>query len=156
MLTFSRVACCLGVVACGLMAGCEGRPGLIPNSDASLNKTSTQFAADAARRFPYPGEPRGGTASGRAEIDVMLTRLQILNSSNEDWNDIDIWVNQSYVCHVPTIPTGKQKVETIQFEMLYNVKGDYFTTEGGKHPVTSVEMRRNGKTYQIPIVMAEY
>jgi len=155
MLSLPRIACCFGIFACGLLAGCEGRPGLIPNSDPALNKTSTQFAADAARRFPYPADPNGGTASGRAEIDLMLTRLQILNSSDEDWNDIDIWVNHSYVCHVPSIPKGKLKVETVQFQMLYDVKGDYFATDNGQHPVTSVEMRRGGKTYQIPIVMAD-
>jgi hypothetical protein len=156
MRSIPEIACFLGIIACGLLAGCEGRPDLIPNSDPTMNRTSTQFAADAARRFPYPEtSPRGGTAAGRAEVDVMLTRLQILNSSQDDWNDIDIWVNQSYVCHVPSIPKGKQKVETVDFTMLYNDKGDYFTTNGGKNPVTLVEIRKDGKFLQVPIVMAE-
>lgn len=150
------VVCCLGVITCGLLAGCEGRPGLIPNSDPALNKTSTQFAADAAKRFPYPASlPHVGTANGVAEVDLMLTRLQILNASDEDWNNIEIWVNQNYVCHVPSIPKGKQKVETIGFEMLYNASGDYFSTAGGKNPVNLIEMRRNGKVYQLPIVLAD-
>ena len=85
----------------------------------------------------------------------MLKRLQILNSSEEDWNNIDIWVNQSYVCHVSSIPKGKEKVETIDFTMLYNDKGDYFTTDGGKNPVTLVEIRKDGKFMQVPIRMAE-
>ena len=144
------------LTACAILGGCEGRPGLVPNSDPALNRTSTQFAADAAKRFPYPSTlPRGGTADGRAEVDVMLTRLQILNSSDEDWNNIEIWVNQSYVCHIPSIPKGKQKVETIGFEMLYNANGDYFSTSGGKNPINLVEMKRNGKLYQLPIVLAD-
>ena len=152
----TRLAWCLGALAFAWLAGCEGRPALVPNSDPALNKTSTQFAADAAKRFPYPSSlPHPGTADGRAEVDVMLTRLQILNSSDEDWKDIDIWVNQSFVCHVPMIPKGKQRVETVGFEMLYNGIGDFFTTAGGKNPVTLVEMRRNGKVYQIPIVLAD-
>lgn len=156
MSIFHRMACCFGAVTFALLAGCEGRPGLLPNSDPALNKTSTQFAADAARRFPYPSAlPHPGTADGRAEVDVMLTRLQILNSSDEDWKDIEIWVNQSYVCHVPNIPKGKQRVETVGFEMLFNVNGDFFTTSGGKNPVTLIEMRRNGKVYQLPIVLAD-
>lgn len=152
----SRFACCLSVAAMGFLAGCEGRPGIIPNSDPALNKTSTQFAADAARRFPYPSSAsRSKTADGRAEIDLMLTRLQILNSSDEDWTNIDIWLNQSYVCHIPSIPKGKLKVETIQFQMLYNVNGDFFDTQDGKNPVNMVEMFRDGKMSQIPIVMAD-
>jgi hypothetical protein len=156
MRNIPEIACFLGVVACGLLAGCEGRPALMPNSDPAMNRTSTQFAADAARRFPYPQSgPRGKTAAGRAEIDLMLTRLQILNSSDEDWNEVDIWVNQSYVCHVPSIPKGKQKVETVEFTMLYNMSGHYFTTDGGKTPITLVEMRKDGKLCQIPLVLAD-
>lgn len=156
MSTSSRLALSiLGLVVASL-AGCEGRPALVPNSDPTLNKTSTQFAADAAKRFPYPSSlPHAGTADGRASVDVTLTRLQILNSSDEDWNDIDLWVNQSYVVHIRSIPKGKQKVETVGFEMLYNSTGDYFSTSGGKNPVNLVEMRRNGKMYQIPIVLAD-
>jgi hypothetical protein len=151
-----RLACCLGAIGFAALAGCEGRPALVPNSDPTLNRTSTQFAADAAKRFPYPASlPHVGTADGRAMVDVMLTRLQILNSSDEDWNDIEIWVNQSYVVHIRSIPKGKQTVETVGFEMLYNVSGDYFSTSGGKNPVNLVEMRRNGKIYQLPIVLAD-
>jgi hypothetical protein len=152
----SRLAYCVAATSVAFLVGCEGRPAFVPNTDPALNRTSTQFAADAAKRFPYPSSlPHPGTAQGRAEVDVMLTRLQILNSSDEDWNDIEIWVNQSYVCHVPSIPKGMQRVETIGFEMLYNTSGDYFSTAGGKNPVTLVEMRRNGKVYQLPIVLAD-
>lgn len=156
MFRVSRTVVCIGVMGCGLLAGCEGRPNILPNSDPALNRTSTQFAADAAKRFPYPADlPHPGTADGRAEVDVMLTRLQILNSSDQDWNDIEVWVNKNYVCHVPSIPKGKQKVETIDFTMLYNASGDYFSTASGKNPVNLVEIRRDGKVYQLPIVLAD-
>lgn len=145
-----------GLFACGLIMGCEGRPTLFPNSDPALRKTSTEFAADAAKRFPYPIDAaKAGAAPARAEIDVMMAQLQILNSGDDDWKDIDVWVNQSYVCHVPLIPKGKQKVETISFAMLYNAKGDYFSTEGGKNPVNRIEVLRDGKLYNIPMRMAD-
>ena len=145
-----------GLVACGLMAGCEGRPSLFPNSDPSLRKTSTEFAADAAKRFPYPGESaKVGEAPGRAEIDLMMAQLQILNSGDDDWKDIDVWVNQSYVCHVPLIPKGKLTVKTIAFGMLFNAKGDSFSTEGGKNPVNRVEISRNGKLFVVPMRLAD-
>jgi len=151
-----RRAGCAGFVAVALLAGCEGRPTLFPNSDPALQKTSTQFAADAARRFPYPGQPNSaGLARGRAEIDVMQSQLQILNYGDEDWRDIDVWVNRSYVCHVPRLGKSKEKVETIGFAMLYNSKGDFFSTEGGKNPVNRVEIYRDGKLFQIPLTLAD-
>jgi len=145
-----------GLLACGLLVGCQGRPTLFPNSDPGMNRTSTEFAADAAKRFPYPGEiAKGGEAAGRAEVDVMLNQIQILNSSDDDWKDIDVWVNQSHVCHVPLIPKGKQKVETIAFAMMYNAQGNYFSTQNGKNPLNRVEIFREGKLYTVPVRLAD-
>jgi hypothetical protein len=141
----------------GLLLGCEGRPTLFPNSDSNLHKTSTEFAADAAKRFPYPGETagKGGEIPGRAEVDVMLAQIQILNSSEDDWKDIDIWVNKSHVCHIPLIPKGKEKVETVAFAMLYDDHGNYFSTQNGKNPVNRVEIVRDGKIYTVPVRLAD-
>ena len=144
------------LAGCTLIAGCEGRPSLFPNSDPALNKTSTQFAADAASRFPYPGNSaRTGDAPGRAEIDLMMAQLQVLNSGEDDWKDVDIWVNAAYVCHVPLIPRGKLTVKTIAFGMLFDVKGNSFSTDGGKNPVNRVEVARNGKLFAIPMRLAD-
>jgi len=141
----------------GLLFGCEGRPTLFPNSDSNLRKTSTEFAADSAKRFPYPGDTatKGGEISGRAEVDVMLAQIQILNSSDDDWKDIDVWVNKSHVCHVPLIPKGKEKVETVAFAMLYDAHGSYFSTENGKNPINRVEIVRDGKIYTVPVRLAD-
>lgn len=156
MSTQTRLACCFGALAIAMLAGCEGRPALIPNSDPALNKTSTQFAADAAKRFPYPGNSaRTGDAPGRAEIDLMMAQLQVLNSGDDDWKDVDIWVNATYVCHVPLIPKGKLTVKTIAFGMLFDARGNSFSTEGGKNPVNRVEVARNGKLYAIPMRLAD-
>lgn len=156
MHTIAQLACCAGVIACGLLAGCEGRPSLLPNSDPALNKTSTQFAADAAKRFPYPFDAdKAGKADGRVAIDLNLGKLQILNYSTEDWKNIDIWVNQGYVCHLPIISHTKDKVETLDFEMLYNSQGHYFGTRNGQNPVQQVEMVKDGKVYEIPLALAD-
>ena len=141
----------------GILFGCQGRPTLFPNSDSNLHKTSTEFAADAAKRFPYPGDTagKGGEIAGRAEVDTMMTNLQLLNSSEDDWKDIDVWVNKSHVCHIPLIPKGKEKVETISFSMLYDEHGNYFTTQNGKNPVNRVEIVRDGKIYTVPVRLAD-
>ena len=150
-----RTALWLGAT-CAVLAGCEGQPSLFPNSDPALRKTSTQFAADAAKRFPYPaGADRAGQAQGRAEVDLTFAQLQILNYSEEDWKDIDIWINRGYVCHVPLIAKGKQKVETLNFQMIFNSEGHHFDTDGGKNPMKQVEMVKDGKVYQIPLALAD-
>jgi hypothetical protein len=138
------------------LGGCAGRPSLFPNSDANLRRTSAQFAADAAKRHPYKADaPRGGEALGRAEYDLTFGHVQILNTSEEDWDDVEVWVNHKYVCWVPKIEKGKQRVKTINFQMLYDADGNYFWTDNGKNPVQDVELYRNGKMYTIPIYMAE-
>ncbi len=151
----SLVLCALTLA--GLLVGCEGRPSLFPNSDSNLRKTSTEFAADAAKRFPYPGDTatKGGEISGRAEVDPMLAQIQILNSSDDDWKDIDVWVNKSHVCHVPLIPKGKEKVETVTFSMLYDEHGNYFSTSNGKNPINRVEIVRDGRIYTVPVRLAD-
>ena len=138
------------------LAGCEGRPSLFPNSDPNLRKTSTQFAADAAKRQPYKADaPRAGDALGSAQYDLTFAHVQILNYSEEDWDDIEIWVNKKYVCFLPKIAKGKQRVETITFQMLYDSEGNYFWTDNGKNPLQDVEMYRNGKMYTLKTSMAE-
>lgn len=149
-----RTAC--GVITLALLAGCEGRPSLLPNSDPNLRKTSTQFAADAAKRFPYPtGAEKAGGAQGRAQVDLMMAELQILNYDVQDWNDIDVWVNKTYVVHIPRISKAKEKVETINFPMLYDAQGHSFSTDGGKNPMKQVEIVREGKIYEIPLALAD-
>lgn len=147
------------VVALGglsFLAGCAGRPSLFPNSDPNLQKTSAQFAADAAKRHPYKADaPRGGDALGTAEYDLTFAHVQILNYSEEDWDNVEVWVNHKYVCWVPKIEKGKQRVKTLPFQMLYDGEGNYFWTDHGKNPVQEVELYRNGKLYTIPAKMAE-
>ena len=140
-----------------LVAGCAGRPSLVPNSDPNLRRTSAQFAADAARRHPYKADtPRGGAAMGRAEYNLMLGTLQVLNYSDEDWDNVEIWVNRKYVCWLPKIEKGKQRVKTINFQMLYDDAGNYFWTNGGKTPVEQVELYKNGKMYSIDTYLQDW
>jgi hypothetical protein len=144
------------VCGAGLLAGCAGRPSLVPNSDPNLRRTSAQFAADAAKRHPYKSDaPRGGEALGRAEYDLVFGTLQVLNYSDEDWDDVEIWVNRKYVCWLPKVEKGKQRVKTINFQMLYDEAGNYFWTNGGKTPIQEVELYRNGKIYTVPTFLQD-
>ena len=146
-------AALLGVA---LTLGCSGRPSLLPNSDPDLRKNMAELSADAAKRHPYKGDaPRGGEALARASVDYTFKTIQILNYSDIDWDDVEIWVNQNYVLFIPKIPHGKDGAKTLDFSMFFDDKGEYFWTESGKVRVNQLEMLRDGKMYNIKTAPAD-
>lgn len=138
----------------GLIVGCSNRPTLLPNPDPMLRKPSTEFAADAAKRFPYPADAeQAGTAVARAQVGYMLNRLEIVNLSEEEWRDVDVWVNRSYVVHVPRM---EQKIlKRLDFEMIFNDAGQHFPLKNDKVLVDRVEIFQDGKIYNVPIRLAD-
>lgn len=138
-----------------ILTGCAGgRPALMPNPDKNLRKASAQFAADAAVRHPYKAEaPRGGEAIARSQVGYTLDRLDLINLSSDEWQDVEIWVNQKYVVHLPRVEPNTLKI--INFQMLYDDKGNYFPTNNKKVLVNKVEMLKDGKMYDIPVRLAD-
>ena len=136
------------------VGGCSGRPALIPNPDPNLRKASAQFAADAAVRHPYKSDvPRGGEAIARSQVGYALDRLDLVNLSQEPWKDVEIWVNQRYVVHLPKVEPNTLKI--INFQMLYDEKGNYFPTDNKKVLVDKVEMYKDGKMFDVPVRLAD-
>jgi len=149
-----RVGLGLTVAAIVWAGGCAGRPALLPNPDPTLDKPSTVFAADAVKRFPYKTDaPRGGEAVARAQVGYTLNRLDVVNLSDEDWSDVEVWINQSYVVHVPVMKAHELK--RLNFQMLYNDNGQYFPVDNSKTLVKSVELYRDGKMYTVPVQLAD-
>lgn len=137
-----------------ILGGCAGRPSLIPNSDPALRKTSAEFAADAAKRFPYPADaPDGGEAVARSQVGYVLDRLDIINLSDEDWDNVDVWVNKAYVVHLPKMEKGMLK--HIPFQMLFNDEGQSFPTDNSKILVETVQILRDGTLYTVPSAIAD-
>ncbi len=134
--------------------GCSGRPSVFPNKDKSLRKSSAEFAADAAKRHPYPADAEpGGEANARVQVGYSMNRLDVVNFSDKPWVDVDLWVNQKYVVHIPTMPTNK--LRSINFQMLFDDKGHYFPIGNMKIRIEKVEVRRDGKLYDIPVRLAD-
>ncbi|HEY7086669.1 MAG TPA: hypothetical protein VH518_01190 [Tepidisphaeraceae bacterium] len=142
------------LVLIGLLAGCAGRASILPNPDPDLRKNSSQLAADAAKRQPYKADaPRGGQASGRAQVGYWADRLEVANLSDGDWNDVEVWVNQKYVCHVPKIEKGKLVV--LFFQMIFDDAGNSFPTDNSKTRVDLVELYKDGKMYDMKTQLAD-
>jgi hypothetical protein len=139
-----------------VLTGCAGRPALIPVSDPALKKTSAQFAADAAKRSYPATAPRGGEAEARAEVDHgVLNRLKLANLSDQDWADVDLWINHKYVVHLGNWPHGQLK--KVNFQMLYNDNGQSFpiSNDAKGQKVESVELSREGKVFEVPVTLAD-
>ncbi len=143
------------LVVAGVLAGCSGRVAVLPNSDKALRQTPAQFAAEAAKRS-YPAElPDAGKANARAQVAYEVDQIQVINLSEEDWNDVELWVNHKYVVHLPVVESGKKRVKTVTFLMLYDDQGNPFPSNNRKQFIDSLEMVRDGSKYQIPLALAD-
>jgi hypothetical protein len=133
-------------------AGCGGRVSYFPNSDPALRRKPAEFAADAASRHPYKADaPRGGEINGRAQVGYWVDHLDVANLSNADWDNVEVWVNQAYVVHVPKIPA--RRTWTFNFEMLYDAAGHHFPTS--KTEIKKVEIYMDGRMYDVPVKLAD-
>jgi hypothetical protein len=142
------------IIAVWLSLGCAGRPSMFPNRDEALRKTSAEFAADAAKRFPYPADaPRAGEATARAEVAYGQDKIDIVNLADADWADVAVWVNQGYVVGIPKMLRGDLK--TLPFKMFFNADGASFPTDNSKIKVTKVEVLVDGKMYDVPVRLAD-
>ena len=132
------------------LAGCADEPTMFANPDPELRLKSSQWAADAAGRFPYKKNAlHGAEPRCRAMADYVLNRIEIVNFSDEDWSDVEVWVNQRYVCHVPKMQS--RQLKEIHFPMLYNAHGEYFPLDNLKVRVETLELYRNGKMYDVTV-----
>ncbi len=137
--------------------GCSGRASLFPNPDAGLRKPMEKFSADAAKRFPYKNEAAKGDikeSPARAEVAYdYLKQINIVNLSNADYTDVEIWVNRKYVVYVPKMES--KVLKRLDFKMIFDDNGNYFSFSKEMPHVDHVEMLKDGKIYEMPIQLAD-
>jgi len=150
----TALAATFGILVIG---GCAGRPSLLPNSDPNLRRTSTEFAVDASKRFPFKADaPGGGKADARAQVAYMMKRVEIVNLSAEDWTNVEVWINRQYVVFVPQMQS--KQLKQLPFQMFYDADGHYFPTENSQEKNTMVKtlnIYRDGKMYDVPLQLAD-
>ena len=130
------------------LGGCvEGTPTILPNADADFHKTSTQFAADAAKRSYEADAPKADVTIARAQFNLMEKQFDMANLTNWDWKNIEVWVNQRYVLMVPYF--AKNSGEALNFQMFYDQDGHHFSTNFGGNPVKSLQIYADGKMYDV-------
>jgi hypothetical protein len=145
--TMLAAAMALGLAGCST----DGAPTLFPNPDANLHKNSAEFAADAAKRNYESDAPHAGNAEARAQYELTQRRVDLVNLSQDDWSNVEVWVNQKYVVFIPAMQKDVDK--KLDFEMFYDRDGHHFDTQGGKNPLQSIEICMDGKVYSVKAVM---
>jgi len=148
--TYSLIA----VLSVALLAGCAGRPSLLPNSDKDLRKTSVAFAADAAKRTYPASAPHGAEAQAQASVDHGFgNKIDVINLSDENWSNVELWVNEKYVVFIPNWPS--RRMEQINFQMLYDRDGGSFPTNNKSIRVEKIEIFKDGKLQTVPAKLAD-
>jgi hypothetical protein len=151
-LSLRGCAASFAVLALAGVWGCTDRPTIFDNPDPNLRLSTSELRGDALARFPYKEEvPRAKEIKGRAQVAYPLNRVEVVNFSEADWQDVEVWVNRKYVCHVPKMQS--RKLKEIHFPMLFDEKGNSFpmNSNKGKMLVKSVEVLRDGKMYQLTV-----
>jgi hypothetical protein len=132
-----------------VMPGCmgDGTPTLLPNNDAALRKTSTEFAADAAKRSYEADAPKAADPIARAEYNLSERQFDVANLTNSDLKNVEFWVNQRYVVNVKEFPANSGK--TLNFELFYDADGHHFATDHGANPIRSLQIYDGSKMYDV-------
>lgn len=145
----------LAIPAILIAAGCTTRPAFFHNPDPALRKEQWQFAADARTRHYEADAPRAGNANGGVEIDYAVRRLNLVNSSSHDWVNVEIWVDKKYVIMVPRVLAEAQRAELLDFNTIFDHDGRPLPPDINTTQITTVEMYRDGKMYDLPIHLAD-
>ena len=86
-------------------------------------------------------------------LQLEAGRLTVTNTTNDDWNKVEIWVNQKYVVSLPKVEPNKLKI--INFQMLFDEKGNYFPTDNKKVLISKVEVLKEGKMFDVPVRLGD-
>ena len=95
----------------------------------------------------------GLAAPARAQVAYETDTIQILNDSEEDWHDVEIWVNEKYVVFVPQMKPKQLKVLNVQ--MRDDDQGRYFPINNKTVRINRVEAYRDGQMWDISVGLAD-
>lgn len=138
----------VGIIA----GGCtSGNNRLNPNPEKSFQKKPRQLTAYASERA-YPAEATKAEKSPIvAEVDYGIDVINLVNLGTEDWQDVDVWVNQQYVVKLASLRVGVQR--GINFRLLYDNAGHQAPSKGVW--IKTVEIERGGELYPVRLKIAD-
>ncbi|MGF1634737.1 MAG: hypothetical protein ACFCVE_12870 [Phycisphaerae bacterium] len=139
------------LLSAGLL-GCE--PTLQPYSRAEYRKTPEDLRLQAMPLHPYPASlPEVSPSYVGGQYGLSVNRLELLQDSGEDWKDLQVWVNETYVAPLGDMPDGK--LVQVPFRVMYDAQGKempWFRTDVVPE---KVEIVREGQRVQVPVRQAD-
>ena len=146
-LTLNHAKWMIALTAGAIVLGCEGSVSLLPDADPALRKPPAVFSADAAKRQYEADAPKVQDSQARAQYALILREIDLANISDQDWSNVEVWINAQYVVYCPSFQ--KKSDKCLYFTMFYDQNGHHFDTKGGANPVKSLEVYRDGVLYQV-------
>jgi hypothetical protein len=145
----------LALVAILTMAGCANESttpvsqSQAANSQwASQGQTQAELAAYAgAHRYPSSAQAKDDLRAA-AIVNSDQGFLKIYNFGTQPIRDADVWVNQTFVKHIPAIAPGSSAV--IQWSNLYNGLGQQFSAQGEHVNLVQIEQDHDLQTLMGP------
>ena len=59
----------------------------------------------------------------------------------------EVWINGEYVVYCPNFQ--KKTDKSLNFRMFFDAQGHHFDTQGGKNPLKTLEIFRDGTMYTV-------
>ena len=116
-------------------------------------RVSSLVPSNSDRDWPHIAAASGLRRSPRCIFTVSYTHLDVYkrqdlaNISDQDWSNVEVWINAQYVVYCPSFQ--KKSDKCLYFTMFYDQNGHHFDTKGGANPVKSLEVYRDGVLYQV-------
>ena len=132
------------LIAIAALAGCEST-GQDAARISAQAPTAPELAAYAgAHKYPSTQPTRDLKAAAIVNRDRGI--IKIYNFTSQPLQNVDVWVNQAFVQHLPGVAPGSAPV-VIRFSDLYNGLGQQFSSQNEQ--VRTVQVDADGHLYTL-------
>ena len=91
MINLRHCAASFALLALASASGCMDRTTIFDNPDPNLRLSASEMRGDAISRFPFKQEaPKAKEINARAQVAYPLNRVDVVNFSKSDWNDVEV------------------------------------------------------------------
>jgi hypothetical protein len=143
MIMIRTTLAALVLAAAGCSASLEPL-GMDQNGQASQEAQLAAFAAAEQNQFPRDAQASDDFHAA-AVVDRDKQSIRIFNYTNEPISNAKLWVNQSYVRQIDTLPANGST--RVSFSELYNNNAQTFIA--ARAPITSIQLQTGDRLHNV-------